>query len=182
MKTFLEKIGLCIYFTGLSGSGKTTISNILKKEIIKNNERRLVTILDGDEIRENISKELGFSKKDRSINVRRIGYLANHIVRNNGIVICSNIAPYNEDRIYNRQLIQNSNKNYIEVFLNVNVEECIKRDTKGLYKSNINKIIESSKEYEKPTNSEIIINTNLYQPYECSNIIFNYLKKNKYIL
>ena len=178
----LHKLGFCIYFTGLSGSGKTTISNILKKKLIKNKEKRLVTILDGDEIRENISKGLGFSKKDRSINVRRIGYVANHITRNNGIVICSNIAPYQEDRLYNRQLIQNSNKKYIEVFLNVNVDECIKRDPKGLYKSNINQIIESSKEYEVPTNNEITLNTNLYKPYECSMIVFNYLKINQLIL
>ena len=176
-----NKLGLCIYLIGLSGSGKTTISKILKKQLINKNKNRLVTILDGDEIRDNISKDLGFSKEDRSINVRRIGYVAHHITNNNGIVICANIAPYQDDRLYNRNLIESNNKKYVEVYLDADVKECTQRDPKGLYKINKNNIFESSKDYEIPINNEITINTILYNPTESSNIIYEYLKNNRLI-
>jgi sulfate adenylyltransferase len=177
----LYKPGLCIYLTGLSGSGKSTISNILKEDLSIIDKSRVITILDGDEIRENISKGLGFSKEDRSINIRRIGYVAHHITNNNGIVICANIAPYKEDRLYNRNLIESNNNKYIEVYLDVDVKECMRRDPKGLYKINTNSIVESSKDYEIPTNNEITINSILYNPNESSNIICEYLKNHKLI-
>lgn len=122
--------GLCIYLIGLSGSGKTTLANALK-EYIQQYESRLITILDGDSVRQHLSRGLGFSRKDRSMNVRRIGFVASEIVKHGGIVICANIAPYEEDRLFNRKLISD----YIEVWVNTSIEECERRDPKGLYKS-----------------------------------------------
>ena len=97
--------GFCVYIVGLSGSGKTTIANALREVIYEKTSNRTITILDGDIVRQNLSKGLGFSREDRSTNVRRIGYVASEIVKHNGIVLCANIAPYEEDRAYNRQLI-----------------------------------------------------------------------------
>jgi sulfate adenylyltransferase len=167
--------GLCIYLTGISGSGKTTVANILKYKLNKIDNRK-ITILDGDEIREHISKGLGFSKKDRSINIRRIGYLSNLINTHGGISICSNIAPYASDRLYNRNLITSNNNDYVEVFLKTSVQECIKRDPKGLYKINNKNIIESADEYEVPINNELTIHTEKYTKEETTKLILNYLE------
>lgn len=177
----MNRLGLCIYFTGLSGSGKTTISKLVKKQLQSIKEPRRITLLDGDEIRHNISQELGFSKRDRSIQCRRIGYVANHITNHKGIVLCSNIAPYRNDRLHNRQLIETNGNHYIEVYLDVPVEECIQRDPKGLYKINHHQIIESSKDYEIPIDNEITINTQLVTPDESSTVILDYLKQNRLI-
>ena len=132
-KSIKKKDGLCIYFVGLSGSGKTTLANSLKirfKELYPN---RPVTILDGDVIRQNLSKGLGFSKEDRSTNVRRIGYVASEIVKHGGIVFCANIAPYEDDRKYNRELVSKVGR-YIEIYVKTSLNVCETRDVKGLYK------------------------------------------------
>lgn len=125
--------GVCIYLIGLSGAGKTTTAIELEKRFNQLYPNRAVTILDGDIVRTHLSKGLGFSKKDRSINARRIGYVASEIVKHNGIVICANIAPYEEDRLYNRQLISQYGK-YVEVYIDTSIENCESRDVKGLYK------------------------------------------------
>ena len=114
----------------------------------------MVSLLDGDEIRGNLSKGLGFSKEDRSTNVRRIGYVASKLVDANSIVLCSNIAPYTEDREYNRECINN----YIEIFCDSSVEECERRDPKLNYTTNLD-VKKSANDYEVPKNSEIILNT-----------------------
>jgi sulfate adenylyltransferase len=124
--------GFCVYIVGLSGSGKTTIANALREVIYEKTSNRTVTILDGDVVRQNLSKGLGFSREDRSTNVRRIGYVASEIVKHNGIVLCANIAPYEEDRAYNRQLISQYG-HYIEVYMNTPLTVCEDRDVKGLY-------------------------------------------------
>ena len=173
--------GFCIYFIGLSGSGKTTLANTLKyklQELIY----RPITILDGDIIRQNLSKGLGFNKKDRSINVKRIGFVASEIVKHRGIVLCANIAPYEHDRIHNRELISHCG-GYIEVFIDTPLSVCEKRDTKGLYKlarqGKIKEFTGISDPFEEPKHSDIIItDMNLNNNIE---LIINKLRKLGYI-
>ena len=172
--------GLCIYLIGRSGSGKTTIADLLKTKINKI-DNRIITLLDGDEVRQNISSGLGFGKKDRSINVRRIGYVSNIITNHKGIAIASNIAPYNEDRLYNRNLIENNGNKYVEIFIDATLDNCITRDPKGLYKINNEKIIQSYNEFEHPTKSDLIINTNNETKNDSVYNILKYLKNNNII-
>ena len=123
-----------------------------------------VTILDGDIVRQNLSKGLGFTKEDRSINVRRIGYVASEIVKHGGIVICANIAPYNEDRLYNREIISKYGE-YKEIWMNTDLDLCEERDVKGLYKlareGKMKQFTGISDPFETPTNADIIINNNI---------------------
>jgi sulfate adenylyltransferase len=151
--------GLCVYFMGLSGAGKSTLAQGLRQRFLDKEPHKEVTILDADEIRTNLSKGLGFSKADRSTNVRRIGYVASEIVRHGGTVIVANIAPYNEDRQYNKALISKYGR-YIEVFIDTPIEECERRDVKGLYKKAREGIIKEftgvSDPFEVPTGSFIL--------------------------
>nr|QBK87111.1 MAG: ATP-sulfurylase [Marseillevirus LCMAC201] len=124
--------GLCIYFVGLSGAGKSTLANFLVQKLYELVSRR-VTLLDGDLVRLHLSKGLGFTKEDRSTNVRRVGWTASEIVKHGGICVCSTIAPYQEDRLANRQLVSKWG-NYVEIWVNTSVEKCEERDIKGLYK------------------------------------------------
>jgi sulfate adenylyltransferase len=124
-----HKQGFCLYFVGLSGCGKTTMSKAVIEKLNEIVNDRKITMLDGDIVREHLG-QLGFSKEDRSLNVRRIGYMAQTIVKNGGICVCANIAPYREDRLYNRKNIPN----YIEIYLSTPIDVCEKRDVKGLYK------------------------------------------------
>lgn len=134
LKKSMKPRGICFYFVGLSGAGKTTWANILKTKILELYPQKDITILDGDNVRQYLSKGLGFSKKDRSMNVRRIGFVAREVVKHNGIVICANIAPYDEDRLANRSLIEDIGGKYVEIWVDTSVEECERRDCKGLYK------------------------------------------------
>jgi len=124
--------GTCIYLIGLSGAGKTTVANALK-HYISEFTTNPITILDGDVVRTNLSKGIGFSKEDQSLNVRRIGYVASFIVEHGGIVICANIAPYDEDRKFNQKIISDKGQ-YLEVFMDTPLDVCEERDPKGLYK------------------------------------------------
>ena len=152
--------GYCIYLTGLSGSGKSTLAKALATKLREVEDKRRVTILDGDVIRHNLSKGLGFSREDRSTNVRRIGYVASEIVKHGGVCIAANIAPYEEDRKYNRELISKYGR-YIEVFVDTPIELCEQRDSKGLYKlareGKIKEFTGISDPYEKPTDCEVYI-------------------------
>jgi sulfate adenylyltransferase len=133
LKDFYQKPrGLCVYFVGLSGSGKSTLAQGLKAALQETHPHREITILDADEIRTNLSKGLGFSREDRSTNVKRIGYVASEIVRHGGIVLVANIAPFEVDRAANKRLIEVWGK-YQEVFVNTPLETCEARDVKGLY-------------------------------------------------
>ncbi|KKK72723.1 hypothetical protein LCGC14_2901030, partial [marine sediment metagenome] len=127
-----HKQGLCIYFVGLSGAGKSTLANFLIQKLGEMVSRR-VTLLDGDIVRLNLCKGLGFTKEDRSTNVRRVGWTASEIVKHGGICICSTIAPYQEDRLANRRRISTWG-NYVEVWVKTCIEKCEERDIKGLYK------------------------------------------------
>lgn len=126
--------GICYYFVGLSGSGKTTLANSLLGHFTEFYPSKQVSMLDADEIRQHLSKGLGFSKEDRSANTRRIGYVASEIVRHGGLVIVANIAPYKDDRAYNRSLISKYGI-YKEIFVDTHIAICEERDPKGLYKA-----------------------------------------------
>ncbi len=156
----LHKKGFCVYFTGLSGAGKSTLSQYFASRLREIESDRQITILDGDVVRQNLSKGLGFSKKDRSTNVRRVGYVASEIVKHGGIVLCANIAPYNDDRIYNRHLIE-SYGGYFEVYVGTSLSICEDRDVKGLYAKAragiINQFTGISDPYELPVNPELVI-------------------------
>jgi sulfate adenylyltransferase len=129
---YSTKRGHCFYFVGLSGAGKSTLAESLKGVLEEDYPSRPVTILDADIIRTHLSKGLGFSREDRSMNVRRIGYVASEIVKHGGIVIVANIAPFEEDRAWNRKQISQYG-DYIEFFVDTPLEICEARDTKGLY-------------------------------------------------
>jgi len=121
-----------------------------------------ITILDGDQIRLHLSKGLTFSKEDRSMNVRRIGYVASEIVKHGGICLVANIAPFKEDRDWNRELISKYG-GYFEVFVSTSLEQCEKRDLKGLYKmareGKIKKFTGISDPYEEPEKADFVINS-----------------------
>ena len=158
--------GFTVFFTGLSGSGKSTIANGLMVKLFEDG-RRPVTLLDGDIVRINLSSELGFSRAHRSLNIHRIGFVASEITKNGGIAICAPIAPYEDDRIYNRELIEPLG-GYIEVFVDTPLEECERRDTKGLYAKARQGIIKEftgiSDPYEAPADAEIVVNTEGVDP------------------
>ena len=157
----LNKRGLCIYLTGLSGSGKSTVANFLIEKIMENEKERKITLLDADVVRTNLSKGLGFSREDRSTNVRRIGYVCSEIVKHGGIVVVANIAPYEDDRKYNRGIIEGVGGTYVECFVDTTLEKCEERDVKGLYalarKGVIKEFTGISDPYERPVNPEIVI-------------------------
>jgi len=127
-----SKQGFTVFFTGLSGSGKSTIANALMVKLMEMGDRP-VTLLDGDIVRKNLSSELGFSKEHRDLNIRRIGYVASEITKNRGIAICAPIAPYAATRRAVRQEIEQFGA-FIEVHVATSLEECERRDRKGLYK------------------------------------------------
>jgi len=160
-----KELGLVIYLTGLPSSGKSTLSLAVDAALReKQGERRRTTILDADVIRTHLSKGLGFSKEDRSMNVRRIGYTASEIAKHGGICIVANIAPYKEDREYNRQLIESKGGAYIEIHVDTDVELCETRDVKGLYAKARSGVIKSftgvSDPYETPVDPEVKVPTN----------------------
>ena len=151
--------GTCYYFVGLSASGKTTFANMLKARLLEADIGREITVLDGDIVRTNLSRGLGFSKIDRSTNVRRIGFVASEIVKHGGTVICANIAPYDEDRLANRKLIESTGGRYVEIWVNTPLEVCETRDVKGLYKlareGKIKQFTGISDPFEEPSRCDV---------------------------
>ena len=174
----LQERGFTIFFTGLSGSGKSTIANGLLIKFLEEGSRP-VTLLDGDIVRTHLSSELGFSKEHRSLNVQRIGFVASEITKNGGIAICAPIAPYNHDRAKNRDLISKLG-GFVEVFVNTSLEKCEERDSKGLYKlareGKIKEFTGISDPYEQPRSPEITINSDgTRSPEKLVDYIFNEL-------
>ncbi|WP_315789401.1 adenylyl-sulfate kinase [Fischerella sp. JS2] len=149
--------GLVIWLTGLSASGKTTIAQGLERELRKRNQ--LVEVLDGDAIRKNLSKDLSFSREDRNVNVRRIGFVANLLSRNGVIAIVAAISPYRDAREELRQ----TTKNFVEVYVNAPLAICEARDIKGLYAmarvGEIKAFTGVDDPYEEPLNPDIICYT-----------------------
>jgi adenylylsulfate kinase len=152
------KLSAVIWLTGLSGSGKTTIAAAIESELLKN--QKDVIILDGDWLRNGLNSDLGFTPADRQENVRRCAEVANLFLKKGFIVICSLISPFEKDRRNARSIIGDR---FFEIYLKCSVDECIKRDVKGLYKQALNGIINNftgiSSPYEEPINPELIINT-----------------------
>lgn len=153
--------GFTVFFTGLSGSGKSTIANALLVKMLENGNRR-VTILDGDVVRKNLSSELGFSKEHRDLNIKRIGYVAAEITKNGGVAICAPIAPYEKTRKEVRSMIEEVG-GFVEIFVNTPLEECEKRDRKGLYAlaraGKIKDFTGIDDPYEIPKDPEMAIDT-----------------------
>jgi adenylylsulfate kinase len=149
--------GLTVWFTGLSGSGKTTISKAVERELRARN--CLVEMLDGDVVRSNLSKGLGFSKEDRVTNIRRIGFVANLLTRNGVVTIVAAISPYRDIRHEVRTMI----KSFVEVYINASLEVCETRDVKGMYararSGEIKYFTGIDHPYEEPLNPEIICYT-----------------------
>ncbi|MFC1686017.1 adenylyl-sulfate kinase [Nanoarchaeota archaeon] len=178
-----NKKGSTIFFTGLSGAGKSTLCERLQEELEKTEKRKIIS-LDGDVVRQKISKDLNFSKEHRDINIKRIGYIAKKITKKGGIVICAQIAPYDLARNYVREDITKQG-NFALVHVSTPLEECERRDAKGLYKKARAGIIKDftgiGAPYETPRNAEISIDTTNKPPKECINKILYYLKKEKHL-
>jgi adenylylsulfate kinase len=171
-----EDRGFCLWFTGLSGSGKTTITNLLVKELRSRGSN--LEVLDGDIVRENLSKGLGFSKEDRDTNIRRIAFVANLLSRNGVPVITAAISPYREIRDEARQMMDGR---FIETYVKASVEVCEERDVKGLYaKARAGEIKEFtgvSDPYEPPANAEIVCETERETPEESARKILGFLEE-----
>lgn len=178
-----HKRGLTVFFTGLSGSGKSTLARIIYAKFIEEGNRP-VTLLDGDVVRLNLSSELGFSKRDRNTNVRRIGYVASEITKNRGVAICAPIAPYKEIRREVRSKIEEYGT-FIEIHVATTLEECESRDRKGLYAKAREGIIPEftgiSDPYDIPDNPEIRIDTACVSPVQAAQEIYLYLIRESYI-
>jgi sulfate adenylyltransferase len=166
--------GFTVFFTGLSGSGKSTIANALMIKLMELGTRP-VTLLDGDVVRKHLSSELGFSKEHRDLNIQRIGYVASEITKNRGIAICAPIAPYENTRKYVREMIEEQGA-FIEVHVATSLEECEKRDVKGLYKlareGKIKEFTGVSDPYESPLNPEVFIDTENQEIDNCAQKVF----------
>jgi len=178
-----HKQGLTIFFTGLSGSGKSTIANVLLTKFLEMGGRP-VTILDGDLVRKHLSSELGFSKEHRDINIRRIGYVASEITKNGGIAICAPIAPYDATRKHVRQMIEPYG-GFILVHVATPIETCEERDRKGLYAKARAGIVKEftgiSDPYEVPANAEVVINTAELSAEEAAQEIILHLEQQGFI-
>ena len=162
----LSERGFTVFFTGLSGAGKSTLARGLMVKLLEDG-RRPVTLLDGDIVRTHLSNELGFSREHRSINVRRIGFVASEITKNQGIAICAPIAPYEADRQFNRVLIA-AYGGYLEVYVSTPLEVCEQRDTKGLYakarQGLIKQVTGIDDPYETPADPEIVVDSSSEHP------------------
>ncbi len=175
--------GFTLFFTGLSGSGKSTIAKALYAKLRENGGRH-VTLLDGDIVRKHLSNELGFSKEHREINVRRIGFVASEITKNGGIVLCAPIAPHEHIRQENRALISHYGA-YIEVYVSTPLTICEERDRKGLYararSGDLKDFTGISDPFEIPKQPEIVLDTTTIDVHEAVAHILYYLKEEGYI-
>ena len=174
--------GFTVFFTGLSGSGKSTIANVLLVKFLEMGGRP-VTLLDGDLVRKNLSKELGFSKEHRDINIRRIGYVASEITKNGGIAICAPIAPYDAVRKDVRMMVQPLG-GFILVHVATSIEVCEQRDRKGLYAKARAGIIKEftgvSDPYEKPVDADLVVDEKLTAEEAAQQIVLH-LEKEGYV-
>ncbi len=169
--------------TGLSGAGKSTIAKILYSRF-QEIGKRPVTLLDGDIVRQNLSSQLSFSKEHRDINVRRIGFVAGEITKNRGIAICAPIAPYNTTRKEIRYSIE-SYGGFIEIHVSTPLEECEKRDRKGMYAKARAGLIKDftgmDDPYEVPETPELRIDTTNISPDEAAQEILLFLSQKGYV-
>jgi sulfate adenylyltransferase len=172
-----HKRGACVWFTGLSGAGKSTTAEILT--VLLQERGRQVTLLDGDVVRTHLSKGLGFSREDRDINIRRIGFVASEIVRHGGLVICSAISPYRATRNDVRNMV--GSEHFVEVFVDTPLEVCESRDRKGLYakarRGEIQGFTGIDDPYEAPVDPEIALDTVAHSPDENAQRILQHLQR-----
>ena len=161
----MSDMGATLWFTGLSGAGKSTIAEIVDSELRERGYK--VEVLDGDVVRTNLSKGLGFSKEDRDTNIRRIAFVADLLSRNGVVAITAAISPYREIRDEARELM---GARFIEIHVKASVEECARRDVKGLYekamRGEIKEFTGVSDPYEEPLNPELVLDTEAESPEE----------------
>lgn len=176
-----EQQGICIWFTGLSGAGKSTTAEILVSMLLERG--RQITLLDGDVVRTHLSKGLGFSREDRDANILRIGYVSSEIARHGGLVITAAISPYLSTRTEVRKLV--GDERFIEVFVDTPIEVCEERDVKGMYAKARQGIITGftgvDDPYEAPVNPEITLDTVNFTPEQNAAHIVRYLELNGYL-
>lgn len=173
--------GVCLWFTGLSGAGKSTTAEILTWLLLDHGRR--VTVLDGDVVRTHLSKGLGYSKEDRDINVRRIGFVAAELVRLGGVVVCAVVSPYRAARNQVRTMLPQGH--FVEVFVNTPLAICEARDVKGMYakarRGDLKGFTGIDDPYEAPDHPEITLDTVNYTPQENANFIIDYLSEQGFI-
>jgi sulfate adenylyltransferase len=178
-----HKQGVTVFFTGLSGSGKSTVANVLLTKFLEMGGRP-VTLLDGDLVRKHLSSELGFSKEHRDINIRRIGYVASEITKNGGIAICAPIAPYDTVRKHVRAMVEPFG-GFVLVHVATPLATCEERDRKGLYAKARAGLLKEftgiSDPYEKPDDAEVVINTAELSPEEAAQQIVLHLEREGFI-
>ena len=170
--------GFTVWFTGLSGAGKSTIANIVGERLEELG--RLVEYLDGDVVRTHLSKGLGFSKEDRDTNIERIGWVASRLTRHGAAVLVSAISPYEETRRKARELVE-EHGSFVEVFVEASVEECARRDVKGLYekafRGEIAEFTGVSDPYEPPSSPELVLRTEDESPEESAQRVLDKLEE-----
>jgi adenylylsulfate kinase len=170
--------GFTVWFTGLSGSGKSTIAHLVGPEL----DRRgcIVEYLDGDTVRTHLSKGLGFSKEDRDTNIERIGWVASRLTRQGGAVIAAAISPYEETRRKARELVEEYGS-FVEVYVRASVDECARRDVNGLYAKafagEIKGFTGVDDPYEEPTAPEVMVDTEATEPEEAAAIVVRKLEE-----
>jgi adenylylsulfate kinase len=171
--------GVTLWFTGLSGAGKSTLAEALAPRLQAMGKR--VEVLDGDAVRTHLSKGLTFSREDRDINVRRIGYVAHLLTRNGVFVITAAISPYRETRAWCRETI----RDFVEIFVDTPLEVCATRDVKGLYKKamagEIPMFTGVSDPYEAPTAPEVTLNTTQQNVAQCVDSVIRTLTERGYL-
>jgi adenylylsulfate kinase len=175
--------GFCLWFTGLPSSGKSTIADIVIAQLKQRGVK--VEIFDGDVVRTHLSKGLGFSKEDRDINIRRIGFVCNLLTRNGVNSIAAAISPYQTIRDENRKMIADDGGHFIEIYINTPIDVCEARDVKGLYKKaragELKGFTGVDDPYEAPVKPEIEILTHTEKPEESANRIMSYLEGRKFV-
>ncbi len=178
-KKYVLQRGVTVWFTGLPSSGKSTIARVLERNFRQWGLK--CELLDGDVIRTNLSKGLGFSREDRDLNIKRIGFVAHLLTRNDVIAICSAISPFREPRDYNRRLIGN----FVEVYVKCSVDECEKRDVKGLFKKaragEIKGFTGVDDPYEEPLHAEVVCETENQTPEESADQVMKKLEELSYL-
>jgi len=170
--------GFTLWFTGLSGAGKTTIAHLVGPELDRRGH--IVEYLDGDTVRTHLSKGLGFSKEDRDAHIERVGWVASRLTRHGAAVIAAAISPYDETRRTARTMVEQFGP-FVEVFVKASVDECARRDVKGLYAKafagEIKGFTGVDDPYEVPADAEIVVDTEQYEPEESARLIVTRLEE-----
>lgn len=175
--------GFVLWFTGLSGSGKTTVSQLVVEQLRARGIK--IEILDGDVVRTNLSKGLGFSKEDRDTNILRVGFVANLLSRNGLAACCACISPYAAIRDAVRRQVEADGGRFVEIYMDTPIQECIRRDVKGLYKKALAGELKGftgvDDPYEAPAKAELVIHTCEQPPPESAAQILGYLEKQRLV-